>query len=242
MSETSVVKDNGKLAEIKRVLMPNGQMRTYYRGENQTWAEIVQNVILKDWEDYCNTNWISANHEEVYAPEKKVKAFLDRCAYLMAKDSGAVESEYKQSVRASKEIPVTECPPAVGDTLYSNRQTPQEEYEQERYEVLCDKLDKRKVASKKKRVDTRFDRITRIKRQYPKATLTWCIVDAANKFTYRNTRYTVPSDMEGYWKAPNEERLGGSLGVMDRILVVEDKRHLVFYDQSLYNAFICNAI
>ena len=230
-------KDAGKLVEIKRIIMPNGVMRTYYRGENQTWEDIIRESILPECEAYCKENWLSINHEDLYCAERRVKAFLDRCAQLITKEYRDVESEYRAMSNKVREVPVTECPDEVSDLLYSDRQAPGEFENDNHYEFVLNRLeeiDKRnKPKKQKKRRSTIFERMQEIDKQFPGSTKTWCKVDSRNRFTYKGQRYVVPRELPGYWHSSDPER-----GVLDRILVVENEKNLRFYDQTVYNVFV----
>ena len=218
--------------DVKQILMPDGSTRKYFCGDDQTWNEIISERILPQWEDYCNSHWISSNHEDIYAPEKRVKWFLDRLAFLLTMGTEGVESEYKTMVHKVREIPVTECPPAVSDYMYSDRKPPMETDEDCHFERLIDKLngiDKRKpTRSKKNKKETRFMRIEKIIKEFPNSKRTWCIVNADNEFVYGGKRYSVPEEMQGYFGD----------GQMDRVFVVETDTSLRFYDQNVLNAYI----
>ena len=217
----------------KKILMPNGEIRTYYCSDDQSWQEIIEEKILPYWLKYCDNNWISPNHEAVYAPEKRVKWFLDRLGWLLIEGAGGIESEYKNMSHTVREIPVTECPADVSDFMYSDRHVPQKEYNEDgHFDYVLDQLnamDKRKTPkSKKERVKTRFERMADIDKSFPGSTKTWCVVDNENCFSYGGKVYSVPNEMRGYIDDAQ----------MDRILVVESARALRFYDQNVENMFI----
>lgn len=217
--------------DIKKIAMPDGRLRTYYKGDHQTWAEIVQNVIIPDGEAYCESNWISVNHESKWSPENRVKSFLDRCAYLMSLDNpSGLESAYKAMSHKVREIPASECPTAVSDLFYSDRVPANDFDEDDRFKSLMDRLDevdprKKKKPIQKKRQETRFDRISKIRNTFPMATLSWVYVDGANKFTYSGKEYKISDSIKGYSQTDK-------LDSMDRILVVDNCGSLLFYDQN----------
>lgn len=218
--------------DIKKIMMPNGRLRTYYKGDHQTWTEIVENVILPDGSAYCESNWISANHEAIYSPEKRVKAFLDRCACLMALDNpSGLESAYKAMSHKVREIPATECPSAISDIFYSDRMPANDFDEDERFKALCERLDEKDPRLKKKkipkpRIETKYDRIEKLRKQMPDASRTWASVDAENCFTYKGKKYRLSDRAKGYERSDR-------LDSMDRVLVVDDAGHLTFYDQNV---------
>lgn len=218
---------------MKKIVMPDGKAQTFYRSEGQTWADVIQNTILPTWEAYCNEHWIDPNnHEAIWSFEKRTKGFLDRIAWLMIQDDpvGDVETKYKEVRREATQIPVSECPSYVGDYLYSTKIAPaDDEQDDGRFEVLTENLDqraRRKSGAKKRRKETRFDRIEKIAKQNPRAKRTWCMVAADNSFVYKDKTYYVPAGASGY-------DTGGGCEAMDRVLVVDDGvMHL--YDQSVF--------
>lgn len=215
----------------KKIMMPNGEIRTYYCGDDQTWKQIIEEVILPYWQQYCDSNWISPNHEEVYAPEKRVKWFLDRLGWLLIEGADGIESEYKGMAHKVREVPVTECPADVSDFLYSDRQAPIDEEDDQHFDYVLEalkRIDKRKPKKPKPHVETRFERIENIRRSFPGCRFTWCIVDADNTFEYDGKRLSVPEEMRGYIEDSQ----------MDRILAVENERALRFYDQNVENMYI----
>lgn len=221
--------------DVKKILMPDGRMRTFYCGDDQTWADIIQNVVLPTWQDYCNEHWIDhSNHESMWSFEKRTKSFLDRIAWLyIQSDPGElVESTYKAVTHKVKEIPVTECPSEVTDYLYSQRIQPSDDIdEHSRFEILLDHIDEEdkrpKSKSKRKKKETRFTRIAKVCKKYPDAKRTWCSVDANNDFTYQGVVHHIPEGVCGY------DVFDGKHDAMDRILVVDDGGTLRYYDQNV---------
>lgn len=221
--------------DIKKIIMPDGKMRTFYRGDDQTWSEIIENVVLPVWQEYCNEHWIDhANHESMWSFEKRTKAFLDRAALLILLDKpSGIESSYKAMTHLVREIPASECPAEVEDWFYSERIQPISSIEeQDRFELLLNKLDEAdkrpKRAVSKKKHKTRFDRIAEIQRKYPAAKRTWCRVNAENQFDYKGSVMTIPTNIVGYEADVNKTDL------MDRILIVDDGTNISYYDQNVF--------
>lgn len=222
--------------DVKKIIMPDGKMRTFYCGDDQTWLEIITKVVLPVWQDYCNDHWIDhSNHESMWSFEKRIKAFLDRIAWLIIKDEagGDVETNYKAMVHKVREIPASECPAEISDMFYSQRSQPADSIdEDERFGLLIDRLneeDKRpKRVTKKKKIETRFNRLSKIKKEHPAAEMVWCLVDSDNSFLYKGDEYEIPADTSGYDVIENQ------LDAMDRILVVDDGEELLFYDQNVF--------
>lgn len=216
--------------DIKRIYMPDGKVRTYFRGDHQTWAEIVLTKILPDWCEYCNDHWISSNHEDIYAPEKRVKAFLDRCGWMLIQDNPAgLESDYKAMSHKVREIPVSECPANVSDYFYSEHKPPIDSDESNRFEALCEKLDEKggrsRTQKKKPKIESKFERIEKLFSKNKNANRTWCSVDAENNFYYLNRKYHIPFGVSGY---------NDSTEAMDRILIIDDGNTIQYFDQNVY--------
>lgn len=222
--------------DVKKIIMPDGKMRTFYCGDDQTWSEIIQNVVLPIWQEYCNDHWIDhMNHESMWSFEKRTKAFLDRVAWLLLQDnpSGEIESNYKAMAHRVREIPASECPSDISDRFYSQRVQPTDDTDEDRrFDLLIEKLDaedkRPKRAPSKKKVETRFDRISDICKKYPESKRTWCTVDAENNFVYHGVVHHIPSEIESY--SVKE----GKINSMDRVLVIDDGKHIWYYDQNVF--------
>lgn len=222
--------------DVKKIIMPDGKMRTFYRGDDQTWAEIIQAVVLPVWQEYCNEHWIDhTNHESMWSFEKRTKAFLDRIAWLLLQDdaSGEIESNYKAMTHRVREIPASECLSEISDCLYSQRMQPiDSEDENQRFELLIEKLDaedkRPKRIPERKKIETRFDRIDKIIKAHPDAKRTWCCVDAENNYIYMGETYHISDEIEAY--RHDEEKIDS----MDRILIVDDGLNIWLYDQNVF--------
>lgn len=226
-----------EMRDIKKIIMPDGRTKTFYRGENQTWSEIVRDVILPSWERYCNEHWVDfVTHESLWSFEKRTKNFLDRIGWLILLDGAECsgDSKFKEQHRTATQIPASECPADISDYLYSVRGITDAQAEDERFQVLTDKLDAGKPvvpsSSKRKKIKTRFERIEEIRKQHANAKMKWCIVDSENRFEYAGTKYTLPLDAAAYTQWVGE---GDELRTMDRVLVVDDGC-IMLYDQNVY--------
>lgn len=221
--------------DVKKIIMPDGKMRTFYCGDDQTWLEIITKVVLPVWQDYCNDHWIDySNHESMWSFEKRTKAFLDRIAWLILKDDagGNIETSYKAMVHKVREIPVSECPAEISDMIYSQRSQPTDNTEEDiRFELFLDRLDEKdkrpKKPLKKSNKETRFNRISKIRKAHPDAKMTWCLVNAQNSFYYDGDEYEIPDNTSGY------DVDGINMDAMDRILIVDDGGELMYYDQNV---------
>lgn len=235
---TSEIIVNSSKVDIKKILMPNGKMYTYYKPEGETWASIIENCVLPDWISYCNGHWVDFNnHESMWSFEKRTKNFLDRCAWIWIQDNPkGLESRYKSISHKVREIPMTECPDSISDYMYSDRQSPMDSNDS-RFDVLCDELDdlldyhKAEKPTKKRRTETKFNRIEKIIKQYPNAERAWCNVDSNNNFVFLGKEYHVPENIAGYERDPDRTDL------MDRVYVVSYEGDLMFFDQNVFQIF-----
>lgn len=58
------------------ITRPNGvRLPVYYTASQDKMALVMGQ--LSDWEDFCNQNWLSDNHEDINCSENRVKAFLN---------------------------------------------------------------------------------------------------------------------------------------------------------------------
>ncbi len=66
--------------------------------------------MLDFWQEYCERNWLSENHENPWCPENKVKKLLDDAgSFLLRCNSGGfVLSDYKEKRIAEMECSLDE--------------------------------------------------------------------------------------------------------------------------------------
>ena len=216
--------------EQKTVYLPDGSRKTYFCGDNQTWLEIVNTVILPKWTKYCSSNWISPNPDAMYSSERRVKGFLDRLAWLLLGDIDARGSMYKEMMREVREIPVSECSPDVENFLMSSAKPPVTGEDSKMKDTMPEKVASPKRKKKKPPEDwTTFERAQKLRETYPTALITFCVVNTENEFTYGGKRYHIKDSVEQYH--PKNTSLG-LLYDMDQIAVVDAER-LHWYDQKL---------
>lgn len=89
----------------------------------------------------------------------------------------------------------------------------------------------RSRAKPKLKVQTRSDRIDQIHRKYPGCRITICTVDTDGWFRYGDDSYLLSAELDCY--APKHIK-DDVIYDMDRVVVVEDKNGLHFYDQDAY--------
>lgn len=83
----------------------------------------------------------------------------------------------------------------------------------------------------KPKVQTRSDRIEQIHKKHPGCAITICSVDTEGWFTYASRGLLISSELDTYAPKPTDKDV---VYDMDRIMVVEDRNGLFFYDQNAY--------
>lgn len=175
------------------------------------------------------------------SPEQKIKRFLDSCAYLLLRDNPeGTLTDYKEVMHGRNEIDVSSCPSWIADRMDAGGCTLSGgmEDEQTRFECLLDKLDgKAKKYMKRDRavrakVETKSQRLQRVRSQHPRAEIRICSVDTDNCFSINGRYYCIAESVYQY--APRETK-EGLLYDMDRIhAVLENGIPVLFLDQDGY--------
>lgn len=135
--------------------MPSGERKPIYYNETQSKRQIVEDVLLRPWTQYCLRHWMGGDGKPG-SPEQRIKRFLDGCAYLLLRDAPeGTLTDYKEIMRGRKEIDVSSCPSWIADRLDAGGHTLScaAREEQERFQVLLDRLDEKAHAyiSRRKR-------------------------------------------------------------------------------------------
>ena len=155
-----------------------------------------------------------------------MKRLLDRCGALLLRDVPEDKrdtlTEYKELSISCRELCQSDCPEAISAMLESGSVSLESLSRDERllYQTLIDKLDskaRRKPAPTIKKLDTRFDRLTGIRRKHPGCRITICRVDVDGSFSCDDEHYRVDTSQGKY--APRKTRYGDQYD-MDRILVI----------------------
>lgn len=81
--------ENLSLGQVKKpglrsryILLPSGErLRIEWRSIEERQEKLE--ALLEEWRDYCETNWLSDDHEDRQCGERKVKAFMDAVSSLM---------------------------------------------------------------------------------------------------------------------------------------------------------------
>lgn len=228
------------LRTVEKIFFPTGGSNIFCRNDDETWKDVVEKKVLPMWEEYCNTHWISENHEDIYAAEKRVKAFLDRCGYILLQDDpGDVESKHKEMVRRVREFPISDCPSSMSELLYSSVRTPDEESEavaESRFGVALNEkeeavpITKRPKRSTKKYEKMRYDKLTELRNKFPNGRFSWARVWTDNTFTSEEHVFQINKALPQYKPKKTRE---GMYYEMDSVFIIWNDDGVHLYDQNV---------
>lgn len=107
------------MSSFYEIPTPDGRRYKVYYHEGQNRNECLEMSVLRRWSEYCEKNWLSDNHEAIDAPEKKVKRFLDSCAYFVLRpDTEGIETDYQKEKRGMCEISLSSLPASYTARVY----------------------------------------------------------------------------------------------------------------------------
>lgn len=197
----------------------------------------VVDTLCRQWADYCNSHWLSENHEEPYCGENRVKRFLDGLGYFMmlndTKDTGIV-TEYKAQVHAAKEIPVSACPAAVQDVFYASGAA-------EAPDTIPDPLPtttKPKYPRRTERYRTKSDRLHEFEKAFKPREYQYATVDTDGWFEYESCGRKIKLHVSDKCQQYAPKRLKDDvLYDMDKVIVAivkenEHSEHVYFFDMN----------
>ena len=159
---------------------------TLLYNSEQSKAELIEQLILKSWADYCLRNWLNDNQHDKNSPECRVKRLLDRCGTLLLRDVPSDKrltlTSYKEMTMGSRELNLSDCPEAIAQMFESgeidlSRLSADDKL---RYQMLIEHVDAKTgvpLISRKQKYSTRFDRLEAIRRKYPGCKMEICRVD-----------------------------------------------------------------
>lgn len=155
---------------------------------------------------------------------------MDSIAYcLLLGNTNGIETDYKQTMHAKREIPASNCPSFIENMLYASGSVSDASDREERagFAVLLDNLDDR--AEKYETQKVRRERKESLYHKHNRLGIRggeWCQVDTDGVFECRGHKYQIPHDQYQYQPVDTEV---GQLYDMDRILVTDDNR---FFDMK----------
>lgn len=189
--------------------------------------------LCRQWESYCDSHWLSENHEEPYCGENRVKRFLDGLGYFMmlndTKDTGIV-TEYKAKVHAAKEIPVSACPAAVQDVFYASGAGDAPETIPDRLDVTAKKATTRRTA----RYRTKSDRVRDFEKAFRPLRYEYATVDTDGNFSVGGVRLHVSDKCQQYAAKQLKDDV---LYDMDKVIAAyvregKSSEHVYFFDMN----------
>lgn len=222
-------------------LPKGGRKEIYYNSENDK-TELVQSLLLDQWEDYCLANWPTHGKRSATSPEQGVERFLDGCASLILQgNTQGTVTRYKSIMNGKREIPVSSCPTEVDYLLNAGKVSSPWNVKEEavQFSLMLERQDEyaKQYERKGKRAargclkeSERSRRIRQIKQELGPCTFLHCRVDTDNVFCAGGNRYQIASSVDVYKPKQTKE---GLLYDMDYVIAVfaglQDPQ---FYDQS----------
>ena len=198
------------MASICSLFLPNGHnFKVFYNKE--TDRNKLMTELMEMWVPYCEENWLSNNHEDIYCPERKVKKFLDSTAYFIL--YGNVEDTitlYKAKRNREREVPLVVIS-NTGELCYEER-------------------DRDESRPRKQKTITRRQRIDAIKAANPGIKLTEALVDVNGNFMVNGARYFIDHTVDEYRPILVK---GEEFFPFDKVIVGQTKNGLRFYSQGL---------
>lgn len=195
------------MSHSRYVFLPSGMRYNLYDPEDKDRCRVVNDVLMTKWAEYCNSNWLSDNHEAIDAPEKKVKRFLDGCAdFILYCNADGVESDYKKMKTGEREIPMSACTSHMDNLVFSVREKVDagheaSEFKQTVDELLCEDKTKAGVSKPRQRKFSKkpdFEKLQAIKKKLHIVDMRFCTVDTYGEFAYKGSIYHIASWNQTY--------------------------------------------
>lgn len=206
---------------------------------------MIRDLILPKWEEYCLKNWVSDNPDAIGSPEKKVKRFLDSCAYFILLDDMEDVISERQNNRIDRyEIPLSSCPQDVINLVESSRSVNIDSSAKKAFREMCEALGKpyedelrydreRKRQNKKpEKKKTLFDKIHEVRDAHPDYTFRSEVVNTLNECMSEGRYFVLDARIPQY--APIEVN-GEQVYKMDRVVIGTPKtkgKPILFYDMN----------
>lgn len=161
-----------------------------------------------------------------------MKRFLDSLAYFfMSGFRDGIETDYKRTMYAKREIPDSSCPAYVENILYaSGAISPGATREEEavfatvleRLDAAAEKYTSLAATAPASHRETRHEKLMRLGIRDGE----WCRVDTENRFSFRGRDYIISDQAAGYRAVRTEY---GDYYPMDRVLAAGGR----FYDMNI---------
>ena len=228
------------MASTLRIIDLNGKTINVYRGQDQSWAEVVQKARLPARFDFCLRHWMSDDPMNTET-ENRIKTYLSRVGYILIQDKpdAKIITDYKELRDKVAMIPIFGYPKLENlyygnlDEMNEGNTIPGRETSERmtKAEVkVYDALTKpRHIPVVVTEMQEKRKRIDEMRKQYPGANVSYERVDTVNEFTHNGKRFRV-DDLPQY-RAKLVK--GDYLYDMDQVVCVEDHHgHVLFYDQD----------
>lgn len=166
----------------------------------------------------------------MFAPALKVKRFLDCLAYfLLIGNTDGVVTNYKNSMNAKREIPMSSYPQQIENAMYGLDSPPLPGFSDEEERVFRNRSEGAGSSAKKRRKkETKFDRWAEKDAVLHFKRLERSVVDTDNEFTFDGNRYRIDVLMVRPYAA-NE---AGTYGMDYIICGIDHSGCIHFFDQN----------
>lgn len=227
------------MASTLRIVDLNGKTINIFRGQDQSWAEVVSKAKLPARFDFCLRHWMSDDAMDAQT-EERIKAYLDRVGYILIQDKpdATIITDYKELRDKVALIPVSGYP-QLENLFYGNRDDTENmevipgrdntenmtQAETKVYDALT--KPRRAPADIEKRREKR-KRIDAMRAQYPDAEVVFMRVDTANEFEYGGRRWRIDGAKQYEPKVVH----GDLLYDMDQVACIKCGEGTMFYDQD----------
>lgn len=205
---------------IFRLQCPDGVVQEIQYDESTDKNAVVES-ILSEWEEYCDRNWLTADHEDKQSGERKVKRFIDGLSMFLLLEENDANIVNARNERRNRQLEV--LVPSVNSGYVKGVPFNVVEKMHSANSVFeTGKVNTRKPAERPS--DNMFSRLGKVKQEYGLKDMSLHIVDTNNEFRYKGERYQV--NYKGY----NGKRTKSGMRYdMDNIMVSVDKNEQLFF-------------
>lgn len=227
------------MASTLRIIDLNGKTINVYRGQDQSWAEVVQKARLPARFDFCLRHWMSDDPMDTET-ENRIKTYLSRVGYILIQDKpdAKIITDYKELRDKVAMIPIFGYPKLENlyygnlDEMNEGNTIPGRETSERmtKPEVkVYDALTKpRHIPVVVTEMQEKRKRIDEMRKQHPDANVSYERVDTMNEFIHNGKHFRI-DDLPQY-RAKLVK--GDYLYDMDQVVCVDDHGHALFYDQD----------
>lgn len=230
------------MASTLRIVDLNGKTINIFRGQDQTWADVVSRAKLPARFEFCLRHWMSDDPVDTET-EERIKAYLSRVGYILIQDKpdGRIITDYKELRDKVAMIPVSGYPKLENlyygnlDEMSESGTVPGRENSERMTKAekkVYDALTKpKRVPASIKKMQEKRKRIDEVRAKHPGANFVYAIVDTDNDFTFKGKRYHIDHLRQYEPKAVRDDLLYD----MDHVVCVKDKGNVFFYDEDFYD-------